>query len=99
VLNADDAGASAMASRARGRVLWFSRRKPIDRGVCVRDGWIVARIADAEERIGPVSEVTLRGAHNLENVLAATACARWMGVAPDAIRRGIAAFQAVPHRI
>src|SRR5206468_4387983 len=34
-----------------------------------------------------------------ENVLAATACALRAGVAPEAIRRGIAAFRGVAHRI
>jgi UDP-N-acetylmuramoylalanine--D-glutamate ligase len=32
-------------------------------------------------------------------VLAAPACALWPGMAPAAIRRGIAAFRGVPHRI
>jgi UDP-N-acetylmuramoylalanine--D-glutamate ligase len=35
----------------------------------------------------------------VENVLAATACAFWTGVAPAAIRRAIARFRGVPHRI
>jgi UDP-N-acetylmuramoylalanine--D-glutamate ligase len=46
-----------------------------------------------------VSEITLRGQHNVENVLAATACALWTGMAPSAIRRGISAFRGVAHRI
>jgi len=51
------------------------------------------------ERICPLGEVFLRGAHNVENVLAATACALWTGIAPEAIRRGITRFRGVPHRI
>ena len=65
----------------------------------VRDGWIVAKVNGDEERIGPLAEITLRGQHNVENVLAATACALSMGIAPTAIRRGIALFHAVEHRI
>ena len=41
----------------------------------------------------------MRGAHNVENVLAATACVLWTGLAPAAIRRGIANFRGVSHRI
>ncbi len=41
----------------------------------------------------------LRGAHNVENVLAATACALWAGIAPGTIRRGIGKFRGVAHRI
>src|SRR5262249_13189809 len=44
-------------------------------------------------------EIFLRGAHNVENVLAATACALWAGIAPGAIRTGIGNFRGVAHRI
>jgi len=35
----------------------------------------------------------------VENVLAATACALWTGVSPDAIRSAIGRFRGVAHRI
>ena len=99
VLNADDAATAALASAARADVVWFSRRRRLDHGVFVRDGWIVARLDRHEEAIGPVAEISLRGQHNVENVLAATACALWVGLTPEPIREGIAAFRAVAHRI
>src|SRR5262249_24572268 len=84
VLNADDPGAAARAGRVAGRVLWLSRPTPQDHGVFVKDGWIVARQNGREERIGPLAEITLRGQHNVENVLAATACALSTGIVPAA---------------
>src|SRR5207244_7688324 len=51
------------------------------------------------EEICPLADIPLRGQHNVENVLAATACALWTGLSPESIRRGIAAFRAVAHRI
>jgi UDP-N-acetylmuramoylalanine--D-glutamate ligase len=99
VLNADDPVVARLAAGAAGRVLWFSRRQPQEHGVFVRDGWIVARLNGHVEPICPVAEIGLRGLHNVENVLAATACALWTGMAPEAIRRGIAAFRGVEHRI
>jgi len=99
VLNADDPLAAALAGRAPGRVLWFSRRGPLEHGVFVRDGWIVAKLNGHVEPICPVVEIALRGQHNVENALAAAACALWTGMAPEAIRRGIAAFRGVEHRI
>jgi len=99
VLNADDPGAAALAARARGRVLWISRLRADRPGVFVDDGWVAARLNGHVERICPVEEITLRGQHNVENVLAATACVLWTGMAPAAIRRGIAAFRGVSHRI
>jgi UDP-N-acetylmuramoylalanine--D-glutamate ligase len=99
VLNADDEGARRLAPRTRARVVWFSRRRPLDHGVFVQDGWVMARLNGDVERICPLSDIALRGAHNVENVLAATACALWAGLAPQAIRRGIARFRGVAHRI
>src|SRR5689334_766178 len=99
VLNADDPVTAGLAARARGRVIWFSRTTTLPHGVFIYDGWMVAKLNGSTERICPVSEITLRGQHNVENVLAATACALWTGMAPSAIRRGIAAFRGVAHRI
>jgi UDP-N-acetylmuramoylalanine--D-glutamate ligase len=79
--------------------VWFSRRRQLDHGVFVRDGWIAAKLNGHVETICPLGDIFLRGQHNVENVLAATACALWTGLASDAIRRGIARFRGVPHRI
>jgi len=99
VLNADDPVTAGLGSRSRARVIWFSRLTTQTHGVFIYDGWIVAKLNGSTERICPVSEITLRGSHNVENVLAATACALWTGMAPSAIRRGIAGFRGVTHRI
>jgi UDP-N-acetylmuramoylalanine--D-glutamate ligase len=99
VLNADDGVTASLAARTRARVVWFSRTREVDHGVYVRDGWVLARLDGPEEPICPVGEIPLRGQHNVENALAATACALWTGVAPAVVRRGLGAFQGVAHRI
>src|SRR5206468_5319287 len=91
--------ARGLASRTRAHVLWFSRQRPLDYGVFAHDGWLVARLNGHMDRICPLAEVQLRGAHNVENVLAATACALWTGIGVDAIRRAVGRFRAVAHRI
>jgi UDP-N-acetylmuramoylalanine--D-glutamate ligase len=99
VLNADDEPTRALADRTAAQVLWFSRLRPVDRGVFVRNGWVVARLNAEVEPICPLTEISLRGAHNVENVLAATACALWAGAGAASIRRVIGSFKAVAHRI
>ncbi|HEU5195352.1 MAG TPA: UDP-N-acetylmuramoyl-L-alanine--D-glutamate ligase [Methylomirabilota bacterium] len=99
VLNADDAPAAALARRTRAHVLWFSRQRALDHGVFVRDGWMAAKLNGHVEEIMPLAEIALRGQHNVENVLAAAACALWLGLAPEAIRRAVGRFRAVEHRI
>jgi UDP-N-acetylmuramoylalanine--D-glutamate ligase len=99
VLNCDDPAAVELATRTAGQVVWFSRRREVPRGVFVENGWIASSLGEPSEPIAPVAELGLRGQHNVENALAATACALWAGLAPAAIRSGIAAFRAVAHRI
>jgi len=99
VLNADDEPTAALAARTRAHVVWFSRRRALEHGVFVHDGWIAARLNGHAEEICPVSEIFLRGAHNVENVLAATACALWTGIASSTVRRAVARFRGVAHRL
>jgi len=100
VLNADDPAAAGLAPRTRARVIWFSRRQPLEHGVFVtQDGWVAARLNGHVEAICPLAEMQLRGQHNVENVLAATACALWLGLGAAAIRRAVGRFRAVEHRI
>ncbi len=99
VLNADDSATRDLAARTRAHVVWFSRARALEHGVFVRDGRVAAQLNGHVEEIGPVAEIFLRGAHNVENVLAAAACALWAGIAPATIRRGIGKFRGVAHRI
>jgi len=46
-----------------------------------------------------VSEIPLKGAHNLENVLAAVCAGALMGCAPEKIRQAVRDFKAVEHRL
>jgi len=46
-----------------------------------------------------VSEIPLKGGHNLENVLAAVCAGALMGCAPEKIRQAVSAFKAVEHRL
>src|SRR5262249_45727510 len=100
VLNADDAPAAGLAGRTRAHVLWFSRQRVLDHGVFVsRDGWVAAKLNGHVEEVLPLAEIGLRGQHNVENVLAATACALWLGLPAAAIRPAVGRFRAVEHRL
>ena len=105
VLNADDPTCVAIASRTRAQVFWFSRQKEVERGAWVRDGNIVFRDAPGDKEtpqqreIMQVSEIPLKGAHNLENVLAAVCAGLLMGCGVDKIRQAVSNFKAVEHRL
>jgi len=101
VVNADNAAAAAAASRAKARVYWFSMENEVAQGAWLLNGSIVYRAAKdaAIETVLPVSAIPLKGAHNVENVLAAVVAARQAGVAVDVIRATVERFQAVEHRL
>jgi UDP-N-acetylmuramoylalanine--D-glutamate ligase len=99
VLNADDATCVAMASKTNVGLYWFSRQQPVERGAYVTGDNITWRGVDGEATIMPISEIGLKGAHNLENVLASVSIGMLAGAAPTDIRRAVANFKAVEHRL
>jgi len=99
VLNADDGTCAAMAEKTKAAVYWFSRQHSVEHGAFVRSDSIIWRDADCEQAIMPVSEIGLKGAHNVENVLAAVCAGMLVGVDPADIRRAVANFKAVEHRL
>ena len=99
VLNADDPTCVAMAKRTRAQVFWFSRLKEVEQGAWVENGKLVFRDNKGQREILQVSDIPLKGAHNLENVLAATCAGMLMGCAPEKIRQAVHDFKAVEHRL
>ena len=101
VLNADNAPAAATASRASAKVYWFSVEHAVDQGAWLENGFVVYRGAKnaAVEQVMPLAGIPLKGAHNVENVLAAVVAARLASVPAEITRRAIEKFQAVEHRL
>jgi UDP-N-acetylmuramoylalanine--D-glutamate ligase len=99
VLNADDPTCVTMAKRTKARPFWFSRQKEVKHGAWVRDGSILLRDGSGSREIMQVSEIPLKGAHNLENVLAAACVGALMGCPLRTIRQAVLGFKAVEHRL
>jgi UDP-N-acetylmuramoylalanine--D-glutamate ligase len=99
VLNADDATCVAMAHKTKAAVYWFSRQHLVEHGAFVRGDDIIWCDADREQTVMPVAEIGLKGAHNVENVLAGVCAGMLAGVDPADIRHAVAAFKAVEHRL
>ena len=101
VLNADDDPARSAAGRAASRVYWFSRTKVVRQGAFVHEGVIFFRESEQAkgEPVMRVDEIPLKGAHNVENVLAAVCSARLAGVDAPTIRQAVMNFKAVEHRL
>ncbi|MGI9103711.1 MAG: UDP-N-acetylmuramoyl-L-alanine--D-glutamate ligase [Terriglobales bacterium] len=99
ILNADDPQCEKLKNAGRAQVRWFSRKKEVVQGAFVRDERILHRDDSGEHEIVPVSEIPLKGAHNLENVLAAVCVGMLVPCEPHRIRAAIKEFKAVEHRL
>jgi UDP-N-acetylmuramoylalanine--D-glutamate ligase len=113
VLNLEDPVVASYAAGARARVIGYRRSEPPAGGLGVVDGWIVAdglqRLdmaggGDAlsgagDDRVMPVDELAIPGAHNVSNALAAIAVGLAFGVEPRAVRAAASAFTGVEHRL
>ena len=99
VLNEDDPTCHALADRTRAQVFWFSRKREVQRGAYVRDERIFFRDGQSQREVMLVSEIPLKGAHNVENVLAGVCAGMLMGCDPAKIRDAVRNFKAVEHRL
>ena len=101
VLNADDETAKRAAARAKSRIFWFSRTSVVRQGAFVHGGVVMFRASEQAkaEPVLNVAEIPLKGAHNVENVLAAVCAARLADVDAATVRAAIMNFHAVEHRL
>ena len=99
VLNADDATAAGLAERTHAQLFWFSRKKEIEKGALARGTQIYFRDGQRESEIMGLAEIPLKGAHNLENVLAGVSIGMIAGCKPEQIRAAVRNFKAVEHRL
>lgn len=92
ILNADDAW--SLRYRPLGRVLRFSMEGVVE-GAYLAGGQLML----LGEPLLDVSELPLRGRHNVANVLAAVAAAHAVGIERDAMRAAVRRFHGVAHRL
>jgi UDP-N-acetylmuramoylalanine--D-glutamate ligase len=101
ILNGDDPVAQQAASRAKSQILWFSRSKVVRRGAFIMNNVVMFRANEQTqaEPVLPVSVIPLKGAHNVENVLAAVCAAKVVQIPNEVIARAVESFRAVEHRL
>jgi UDP-N-acetylmuramoylalanine--D-glutamate ligase len=97
-LNADDPEVTKRMPLGP-QIVWFSRSKRVAQGAFLQGNQIMIRHEGSDLVVGRRDEVSLRGEHNLENVLAACAAAHLAGAAPADIAAGVKTFRGVEHRL
>ncbi|HXQ72905.1 MAG TPA: UDP-N-acetylmuramoyl-L-alanine--D-glutamate ligase [Pyrinomonadaceae bacterium] len=103
VLNADDETVSSWADGLRAKVMTFSVRQELERGVFLRGDELVFRWDEGEQDLLRVSEMKLRGLHNAENVAAALTVGIAAGAQVESMfesmRETVREFNPVEHRL
>jgi UDP-N-acetylmuramoylalanine--D-glutamate ligase len=98
VLNGDDSLVGELVPEYP-RVFWFSRRRRVAAGAFAVNGDVVFRRDGKDEILFARADIPIRGAHNVENVLAACTVARLAGASIEAIGQGVRTFGGVEHRL
>ena len=102
VVNADDADVLMLSRRAKVPVYAFTldsrRTNPGFSGLAVGSGEKFAFTFGAPAAF-TVTNRALRGAHNLQNAMAAALMARLAGIPDAAIQRGLDSFPGLAHRL
>ena len=97
ILNADDPGLAKFRPSSLGKPVRFSRKGAVKAGVYVQAGAIISNLGESSEEVVRITDLQLRGVHNLENVLAATAVAVLAGCPVQMIQRTLRQFRGLEH--
>ena len=102
IANADDEVSRTLLNRSRGRRVTFTLQAPRSGELGVVEGLLLDRafpdVAGEATVLAEVGDLAVTGPHNVANALAAAALARAHGVPAQAVRDGLRAFRADPHR-
>jgi UDP-N-acetylmuramoylalanine--D-glutamate ligase len=96
VVNADDP--VARGAKTRARRVPFSRLAPAPGGTWCENGRIVSEARGQRRDVIAAERLSLPGAHNLENALAAVAAADCLEAPPAAIEKALTGFRGLAHR-
>ena len=100
ILNADDETSRELRDDVRGRLAEVSLAGPVARDGAWLDGdAIVSRRDGATETVASTADLQMRGRHNVANAVMATAIAKAMDLASEAIAETLGSFPGLPHRL
>lgn len=98
VLNLENAITEGMKSDVRGKLCWFSSRRPVESGAYIDGDMLIFAYGGERREVLDLTQLRLPGAHNRENVAAAAAAA--VPIVGDRVFREAAlSFTGVEHRI
>jgi len=97
ILNRDDSLVWGMRQGRPARIISFGFSE-VDEGVFAKSEEIVWRAGSGEERF-PLGHVKIQGVHNVENMMAAIAAAKAIGIPAQNIQQTLEEFPGLEHRL
>ena len=99
IVNADDPRVMEFVPQIKSTIWRFSRKEEVELGAFTRGSEVWARTPAGEELICDTATMKLRGSHNVENVLAASAAVLSFGAGKDCIQEIVDTFEPLEHRL
>ena len=99
VLNYDDSILRKKASEVKAPVLFFSTQAELEEGGYIKDKNLMVKLGGIEKRIIDVSQIGIKGPHNLSNAVCASLMATALGVKKETIAEVLKEFKGVEHRL
>ncbi len=98
VLNRDDPIVMKYGAKIKAKKVFFSLKERLDEGAFSSDQCILLRLGGEEEDYS-LTQTSLKGIHNVENMMAAVTTARIFGCSKKAIEAALGRFEGLEHRL
>lgn len=100
VVNGDDEMLLEASKEARGQLIKFSYQElKDDKAVFIQDGAIYLNNGIDVKKLVDIKDITIPGAHNLSNVMAAIGAVKAFGLTTLEIKKVLPKLTGVPHRL
>jgi len=98
ILNRDDPIVMRLAEKVPAKKVFFSLKEKVEEGAFSDGRGITLKLGGREEEYS-LESAPLKGVHNVENMMAATAVARLFGCSKPAIEAALNRFRGLEHRV
>ena len=104
ILNYDNKSVRQLASQIKAKLIFFSTKTTVCPAACqmlfcLKNNQLALVKPTSSCYFGSLNKIKLKGQHNLENILAATAAVYLCQIKPTIIIKAINNFTAIPHRL
>lgn len=98
ILNKDDPLVMKLSENVMAKKFFFSMREKLDEGAFSNEKTIIFRL-DGKEEDYSIEKASLKGIHNIENMMAALSVARIYGCSKNMIEGVLSRFKGLEHRL